>query len=208
MLVMHSKQSVRTFIVTMCLVLLAISTSCASTENHRYSKNFTPEYTPIVIISAGTTLPSDGTLVSIEDLVAQPQKYADQFIEARGFNAGGLAKPACSPYFGPPSEWALMAAPYIHYPDGAAGYEPPMIEIKNAFDGIVGGPSDVYGRAIYNVMMKKAAVWGWWRLYKGPIGCEAFIQSTPKAMQNQQTWYLDAVNLQWLESIAVPTPEK
>jgi hypothetical protein len=203
---MGSKQSVKTCIVTMCLVQLAISTSCTSIEDHHNSKTVTPEYTPIVMISKGTTLPSDGTLVSIEDLVAQPQKYADQFIEVHGFNSGGIAIPACSPYFGPPSEWALMAAPYISYPGGAAGYEPPTIEIKNAFGGIVSGPSDLFGRAIYNVMMKKAAVWGWWRLYEGPIGCESFdLQGTPIPIQNQKSWYLDAMKLQWLESIAVPT---
>ena len=54
---------------------------------------------------------------------------------------------------------------------------------------------------------KKAAVWGWWRLYEGPIGCGSFdLQGTPIPMQNQKSWYLDAVKLQWLESIAVPTP--
>jgi hypothetical protein len=205
MLIMRSKQSVRTCIMTICLVQLAISTSCMSAEDHRISKTITPGYTPIVMIAEGTTLPSDGTLVSIEDLAAHPQQYADQFIEVRGFNEGTFAIPACSPYYGPLDHWGLAAA-LTNYHNFVAESYPPIIEVKNTFGGVV---SD-WG-TIRNTMEKKAAVWGWWRLYEDPIGCgQIDPQGTPippTMMPNQQSWYLDAVKLQWLESIEVTLPE-
>ena len=202
---MRSKKSVRSCIVTICLVQLAILTSCMSAEDHRISKTVPPEYTPVVMVSEGTMLPSDWRVVSIEDLAAHPQKYADQFIEVRGFNEGSLVIPACWPYYGPIDNWALAAALTIYHENVAVSY-PPMIEVKNTFEGAVND----WG-TIHNTMEKKAAVWGWWRLYEDPIGCgQIDLQGTPippTSMPNQQSWYLDAVKLQWLESIEVPTPE-
>jgi hypothetical protein len=200
---MRNKRFLKTCTVALCLVQLAISTGCAlgQGEGSPISKLFVPAYTPIIMVSEGTKLPSKATLVSIDDLVAQPQKYADQFIEVRGFNAGGFAIPACSPYFGPIDHWGLLATPYT------AGYEPPMIEVKGFYGDMVNDWSVMKGGIMYNTMMKKAAVWGWWKLYEGPIGCwPTDFQGT--STPNRQSWYLDAVKLQWLESIKVPTPTK
>ena len=198
----QSEASGKRFLFIVCFVQLAILTSCSSAANEQISTTTTPEYTPIVMIPEGTTMPSDASLVSIEDLVTQPQKYADQFIEVHGFNVGTLEMPACSPYFREPIDWILMAGPYIEYPGGEAGYEPPRIEIKNSFNGLVLDPMGQYGS------IKQAAVWGWWRLYDGPIGCGEFdSRGTPiPPTQTTQSWYVDAVKFQWLESIAVPTP--
>lgn len=201
-MMIQSKSYLRTFMITMCFVQLVILTSCLSVGDQQIMSTFPPEYTPIVMVSEGTTLPSKSTLVSIEDLVMQPQKYADQFIEVHGFNEGGLGIPACSPYFRPPIDWVLSAGPYIHYPGGEAGYEPPTIEIKNSFNGLALEPMSQYG------LEKQAVVWGWWRLYDGPIGCGGFDSlGTPiPPTQSIQSWYVDAVKFQWLESNAVPTP--
>jgi hypothetical protein len=209
---MPKRLFIKTCIVTMCSALLAILAGCAPGQAKGFPllKIFRPAYTPVVMVPEGTELPSKGKLVSIAELTAHPQRYADQFIEVHGFNAGSLVVPACWPHYGPIDFWGLMAAPYISYPGGSAGYEPAMIEVRNALGGLMSSPSDRDGRELYDVMMKKVAVSGWWQLYKDPIGCgQIDPQGTPipPTMEpNQQTWYLYAVKLQWLESIAVPTP--
>ena len=207
---MRSKRYAKDFAVTVVLVLLALSTSCASNGvgGLPSSGAVTPVYTPIVMIPTGTAIPSSASLVSIEDLVAHPEQYADKFIEVHGFNASVYAKPACYPLFGPPSEWLLVSAPTI-YKENVAVTFPARIEVKNTFGGMISQPSDVNGRAMRSTLMKQAIVWGWWRLYEGPIGCGTTnLLGTPNPMQIQQTWYLDAVKLQYLESIEVPTPAK
>ena len=207
---MHRNRFVRICTATLCSVLLAISVSCASGQGGGLpgSGAVTPVYTPIVMIPAGTAIPSSASLVSIEDLVAHPEQYADKFIEVHGFNASAYAKPACSPWFGPPSEWLLVSAPTV-YKENVAVTFPARIEVKNTFGGMISEPSDANGRVMRNTLMKQAIVWGWWRLYEGPIGCGFTNQlGTPNPMQIQQTWYLDAVELQYLESIEVPTPAK
>ena len=206
---MYRNRFVGICIATLCSVLLAISVSCASGQSGDLpiSKAITPVYTPMVMISEGSTLPSDAALVSIEDLAAHPTQYADQFIEVHGLNAGVYARPACYPRFDQPSEWLLVTGPTTH--QNNVTYQPPRIEVKNTFGGMVSDPTDLTGRAIRNTMMKQAVVWGWWRLYDGPLGCGSVnAQGTPIPPPNQQTWYLDAVKLQYLESIEVPIPTK
>ncbi len=65
-------------------------------------------------------------------------------------------------------------------------------------------PSGADGWAIRDTMLKKVPVWGWVRLYEGPVGCSGTnLEGTPIPLEIQQTWYIEAVQLQFLESIEV-----
>jgi hypothetical protein len=164
----------------------------------------TPLYTPIITPLEGTTLPLEAELVSIENLVAQPETYRDQFVEVRGINAGVYGKPDCSPYIGPPTEWMLLAEPLL-YKKNVPINNPARIEVKNNFGGAISMQSDpATGHTITNPLIKKVAVWGWLRLYEGGVGCVfRDLQGTPIPKEIQRVWYVDAVKLQFLESIEV-----
>lgn len=163
----------------------------------------TPLYTPIVSLPEGTALPSRARVVSITDLSTHPEGYRDEFVEVTGLDGGFYAKPDCSPYFGPPTEWLLLSEVPI-YKDNILENNPDRIQVRNTFGGMVSSPSDPSGYTVRNTFLKQAAVWGWVRYYEGPVGCGATdLQGTPMPMDTQQVWYLDAVQLQYLESIEV-----
>jgi len=144
-----------------------------------------------------------GQVVSITDLSTHPEGYRDEFVEVTGLDGGFYAKPDCSPYFGPPTEWLLLSEVPI-YKDNILENNPDRIQVRNTFGGMVSSPSDPSGYTVRNTFLKQAAVWGWVRYYEGPVGCGATdLQGTPMPMDTQQVWYLDAVQLQYLESIEV-----
>ena len=69
---------------------------------------------------------------------------------------------------------------------------------------MISDASDPSGYTVRNPLLKQVALWGWVRLYEGPVGCGGTgLQGTPIPMDTQQVWYLDAVQLQYLESIEV-----
>jgi hypothetical protein len=185
--------------VVMLLTTVIVLAGCTDLE---LTEENAPLYTPIVILPESTDLPTEAALISLEELSAQPEKYADRFVEVHGLNAGVYARPACSPYIGPPTEWLLFAEPTI-YKDNVAVNAPARIQVKNTFGGIISDPSDpLTGYAVRNTRMKQVAVWGWVRLYEGGVGCiPTDLQGTPIPPPTQRIWYIDAVKLQFLESI-------
>jgi hypothetical protein len=184
-------------------VLLAVAFSCqngstAAPETPQ-SGAVTAPYTPVVILTPGTLLPPASVKVTVQDLVAQPEQYAGEFILVEGLNGGFYKTPECYPWIGPPTEWLLLSRP-TEGQDGPRAL--PRIEVKNAFGGIISSPSGPDGRAVRNTMMKGVAVWGWLRLYEGPVGCQHMnAQGTPIPMETKRVWYVDAAQLQFLESI-------
>jgi hypothetical protein len=183
------------------IILLAISlcTGCVKIAQ----VTATPLYTPIVSLPAGTVLPSQAIVVSVADSSTHSEQYHDKFVEVNGFNAGYYAKPDCSPYFGPPTEWLLLSE-LPAFKDNVPTNNPARIQVKNTFGGIIELSSDPSGYTVRNPLLKQVTVWGWVRLYEGPVGCGATdLQGTPIPMEPQQVWYIDAVQLQYLESIEV-----
>jgi hypothetical protein len=202
-------QNNRALIVLSGYLLLAI-TGCVAVQTSftgmQASVTGTLPYTPIVSLPEGTVGPTTARLVTIEQVVADPASYADEFVEIHGFNAGYYGKPGCYPYIGPPTTWVLVAAPTT-YQNGMPVDHPPRIEIKNTFGGMVDSPSDKYGYAIRNTHMKRVAIWGWVRLYEGGVGCQfQDALGTPAPLEAQKVWYIDAAQLQYLESIDVNRP--
>jgi hypothetical protein len=188
--------------IGLCIIsVLTISLCAGCTKTALVTA--TPLYTPIVSLPEGTTLPSQAIFVSVTDLSTHPEHYRDEFVEVDGLNAGYYAKPACSPYFGPPTEWLLFSELPV-FKDNVPANNPARIQVKNTFGGMIESPSDPSGYAVRNTLLKQVTVWGWVRLYEGPVGCGATdLQRTPIPMDAQQVWYIDAVQLQYLESIEV-----
>jgi hypothetical protein len=174
------------------IILLAISqsTGCVKTA----PVTATPLYTPIVSLPAGTVLPSQAIVVSVTDLSTHPEQYHDKFVEVKGINAGYYQKPACYPYFGPPTEWLLLSE--LPVSEGTIMINnPDRIEVENDFGGLIELFPKSGGYNARNPLLKQVAVWGWVRLYEGQVGCGGGA--------NLQVWYIDAVQLQYLESIEV-----
>ena len=94
------------FVVMLLTTVIVLAAGCTDSEP---TEENAPLYTPIVILPESTDLPTETTLISLEELSAQPEKYADRFVEVHGLNAGIYARPDCSPYIGPPTEWLLFA---------------------------------------------------------------------------------------------------
>lgn len=148
-------------------------------------------------------MPSQAIVVSVMDLSTHPEQYRDEFVKVNGLNAGYYKKPDCTPYFGPPTEWLLLSEMPV-YKDNILTNNPARIQVKNTFGGMTSSPSDLNGYAVRDTMLKQVAVWGWVQLYEGPVGCGANdLQGTPIPVDTQQVWYIDAVQLQYLESIEV-----
>jgi hypothetical protein len=114
------------------------------------------------------------------------------------------AIPGCYPWFGPPPQWVLVSEP-IRYKDHVAINSPLSIKVKNTFDGMINDPAGLDGRAIRDTLMKQVKIWGWVRLYEGPMGCGSTgSEGTPIPPETKQkVWYIDAVKLQFLESIEI-----
>jgi hypothetical protein len=182
-----------------CVLTITLCAGCAKTA----PAPATPLYTPIVSLPEGTVLPSQAMVVSVADLSTHPEGYQDKFVKVNGINAGYYAKPACSPYFGPPTEWLLLSELPISK-DNIMTNNPDRIQVKNNFGGMISSPSDPSGFTVRNPLLKQVAVWGWVRLYEGLVGCGfTDSQGTPVPMDTQRVWYIDAVQLQYLESIEV-----
>jgi len=161
-----------------------------------------PSYTPIVVTTKGTRLPKAAELVAVQDLIGYPERYADKFVEVHGVHGGLLEVPAIECWIRPPWEWRLDAEP-----SEAAREHPSGIDAKNAFGDMLSLISNAEGYTIRNPYGKRVAVWGWWRLYTGPWGCPLKnALGTPEPFQPH--WYLDAVQLQFLESIEVIPPQQ
>jgi hypothetical protein len=181
--------------------VLAISLCAGCTKTAQLTA--TPLYTPIVSLPEGAVLPSQAIVVPVIDLSTHPEQYRDEFVEVNGLNAGYYEKPDCAPYFGPPTEWLLFSELPV-YKDNVLINNPARIQVRNTFGGMISSPSDPSGYAVRNTTLKQVAVWGWVRLYEGPVGCGGTdLQGTPIPMDTEQVWYIDAVQLQYLESIEV-----
>jgi hypothetical protein len=92
--------------------------------------------------------------------------------------------------------------------DGNHQY-PPDIYIKNDFDFITTTVVDEITngeqRTVQDPYGKRAAVWGWWRLFTGRYTCPIANPITNDLYTPgvARHWYLDAVQLQFLEDIRV-----
>jgi len=173
-----------------CVLTISLGAGCAKTA----PAPATPLYTPIVSLPEGTALPSEAVAVSVTDLSVHPEGYQDKFVKVNGINAGYYQKPACYPYFGPPTEWLLLSELPV-YKDNILTNNPDEIEVENTFGGLIEAFPNSNGYNARNPLLKQVAVWGWVRLYEGQVGCGGEA--------NIQVWYIDAVQLQYLESIEV-----
>jgi hypothetical protein len=149
-------------------------------------------YTPIVVPLPGMEVPPSAISVSVQELLDQPEEFAGEYVEVQGLYRGPKEQTGCEGEVTSPDEWIL----------GSAGGR--RIGVKNRFDGLLDSPSGPDGRAIRNTMMKKIAVWGWVRLYVGPIGCPTTgTDGEPRPMETHRVWYIDAATAQFLESVEV-----
>ena len=189
--------------IVLAILLLPVLTGCLAPgikpDGLQASVTGNPPYTPVVSIPEGTTMPTEAKLITIEQFVADPASYLGEFIEIHGYNAGVYQLPQCSPYFGPPTTWVLTAEPHI-IENQIQISNPPTIEIKNPFDYIISHTWDENGSMVSNPLNKLVAIWGWVRLYDGIVGC--------RPTDVKKVWYIDVVQLQFLERIEVNRTDK
>jgi hypothetical protein len=148
-------------------------------------------YISLLTVTAGCTpgplfnsiqpTPDPAFAVTIDALMMEPARYANTFLVIQNVYSEPIARPACSPWIGPPITWAMS--------NGQRS-----IEIKSAFpDGAQPNIDDhFYERP-------QITLHGWLRRYDGPIGCVAFDQqgrSLLDQMEQQQVWYFEAVQLE------------
>jgi hypothetical protein len=169
-----------------CVSILAVGLLCACASPG------SPTYTPIVAPPLGVELPATAISVSVQEILEQPEAFLGEFVEVQGLYRGAKEILDCEGYVTSPDEWILA-------PVGG-----PPIGVKNEFDGLLSSPSGPDGRAIRNTMKKKITVWGWVRLYDGPVGCPSTdLNGEPRPVATGQVWYIDAVKAQFLESVHV-----
>jgi hypothetical protein len=197
----------RTLRLVMCAWFCLGLVACARPPRALSGATETPLYTPAVSLGDGTAMPDKTQPATVEQLLADPEAYLDQFVEVREVYVGQLERPDCEGYVGSPAEWGV----YAYLPDtiGATPYVPlPFIKVHNLFDEAFAFLTDPRGYAVGDPYGKQMAVWGWWSRYEGPVGCTGSNgQGTPQPPDNQVVWYLNAVQLQFLESIEVtPAP--
>jgi hypothetical protein len=172
---------------------------------HLVSNDEKAIYTPVTTIPARVRLPRKTEFVSIEDLVANPEKYAGKFIEVHGVNQGTLGVPLVVCWVRPPWEWRVDAGPVIYDDEGNVLEQPPGIDVKNTFGDELQFVANSEGYTIKNPYGKRVAVWGWWRLFKGQWGCPK-MDASGNPVPAEPHWYLDAIQIQFLEKIEVTPP--
>jgi hypothetical protein len=144
--------------------------------------------------------------LTIEDLYYSPGQYLDTFVEIYGINEGTIGRPDCSPWVGPPTQWYLYSELHVYH-DNVMTNNPLRIEVQNNFDGAIGLQSDACGNTLKNPLEKKVALRGWVRLYNGPVDCVGYHENgTPVPLESKQVWYIEAMELQFLENIDVTPP--
>ncbi len=152
-------------------------------------------YTPIIVLPPGTLMPAGVLAVDLADLIQNPERYADKFVEVIGKNGLAYTRPACYPYFGPPTQWLLLA-------------DNGNIQVRGPSTEAYSSPTGPDGRFVRDIWNKKLAVRAWVRLYEGGVGCGYQNgQGTPEAKDTKRVWYLDAVQAQYLESVE-PQPTR
>jgi hypothetical protein len=135
--------------------------------------------------------------VTIDTLVAEPLRYANAFLVVQGLYADGIARPACTPWIGPPIGWSLS--------NGQKGLANHILNIKSAF------PDEAQPVIPDSFYMKELiTLHGWLRRYDGPVGCPGFDQqghSLLDQMEQQHVWYFEAVQLDSTASIEWHRPQ-
>jgi hypothetical protein len=105
----------------------------------------------------------------------------------QGYFVGDIQRPACSPWVGAPTQWAIASQPYKQNPQAQ------RIEILEAFPN---HRSPIFGADAYQ---KPILLRGRLRLYSGPQGCpisDSHGQYQYDRLPQLHLWYFVAVELQ------------
>ncbi len=163
-----------------------------------------PPYTAIVVAPPGTSVPAQADPVTIAELLTRPERHVGEYVQVQGYYLGEQTMEMMECWIAPPWQWSLGDGLPQPAPGGLPAKQPPMIDVANLFGDALQMISDEKGNTVRNPYWKEVVVRGWWRRHDKLWGCP----ETLGLAGIPPHWYLDAVQLQFLESIEVVRPQE